>query len=128
MKKLTGAKTALEKAVQKSINELAEDYPDTGVAGVIEDLMQGGCASGMVPELVYYRDTDIFYKRHIEEINALLANTLADTGCSCPADLFGDKWCQRDPLARLVTNVNLLAWFGYEETAQALANRNGIEV
>jgi len=128
VKKLTGAKTALEKAVQKSINELAEDYPDTGAAGVIEDLMQGGCASGMVPELVYYRDTDIFYKRHIEEINALLANTLADTGCSCPADLFGDKWCQRDPLARLVTNVNLLAWFGYEETARALADRNGIEV
>lgn len=128
MKKLTGAETALEKAVQKSINELAEDYPDTGAAGVIEDLMQGGCASGMVPELVYYCDTDAFCKRHISEINALLANTLADIGCSCPADLFGDKWCQRDPLAQLVTNVNLLAWFGYEETARVLAGRNGIEV
>ena len=114
--------------MQKSINELAEDYPDTGAAGVIEDLMQGGCASGMVPELVYYRDTDIFYKRHIDEINTLLANTLADIGCSCPTDLFGDKWCQRDPLAQLVTNVNLLAWFGYEETARVLAGRNGIEV
>lgn len=59
-KRLSGAETDLEKAVQRICNDYAEDYYD-GVVGFLKDL-QYGCASGIVAELVYYSDTVKFYK------------------------------------------------------------------
>ena len=125
--RLEGAKTGLEVAVQEWANEEAEDYPDSGVEGVLEDLMQGGCASGMVGALVYYTDTVKFYREHRESIAVLLAEMLDSCGCSI-AELFGDKWDAADPLANGDLNQNLLACFGFEEAARSLAQRNGIEV
>lgn len=92
-----------------------------------KDLAHGGCASGTVGDLCYYTDTVKFYKRHKAEINALLKDMLNDVGGS-PAELFGDKWDQDDPLATDTYNQNLLAWFGFEEAARNVANRAGIEV
>ena len=124
-KRLTGAETRLERAVQRECNRHAGDY-DEGVSGFLDDLFYGGCASGMVGSLVYYNDTIPFYKRHQEEIDALLGAMLDDCGCS-PAQLFGDNWDDSDPLAHRTHNHNLLAWFGFEETARRLADRNGYE-
>lgn len=31
-------------------------------------------------------------------------------------ELFGDKWDKEDPLGNSDFNMNLLAWFGFEET------------
>ncbi len=126
MKKLKGAKTTLERSVQATINRLAADY-NSGAKGVLTDLMQGGCQSGMIGSLIYYTDTVKFYKRHAKEIDALLADLCQDSGLS-PAELFGDKWDSSDPLARETLNQNLLAWFGFEETARNLASRNDIDI
>jgi len=75
MKKIKGATTKLERVVQKTINQYAEDYSESGAIG-----------------------------------------------------LFGDKWDKSDPFADDTNNQNLLAWFGFEETARRLADKNGIEI
>jgi hypothetical protein len=126
MKRMRGAQSKLERAVQAQINHQAENYDD-GAAGFMRDLTHGGCQSGLVGGLIYYTDTVKFYKRHMAEIDALLAEMVRDTG-EQPASLFGGGWDDEDPLAREHDNQNLLAWFGFEETARQLAERNDIEL
>jgi hypothetical protein len=110
----------LKDDVTKIMEEHGQNYDD-GVYGFMLDLSHGGCASGLVGELVYYEDTIAFYQNHKEDINALLVETLEETGMTVPADLFGEKWDKSDPLAMDTQNQNLLAWFAFEETADALA-------
>lgn len=124
---IKGAETKLEKSVQSTINSYSLDY-DNGAVGFLNDLMQGGCQSGMVRGLIYYADTVKFYKKHKDEINALLKETLSDTGIKSPAELFGDKWDAEDIFAEADLNQNLLAWFSFEETARNLASKNNIEI
>lgn len=123
--KLKGS-TRLEKRVAKWANNRAVDYGD-GVKGVIDDLMYGGCQSGMVGELICYHDTLRFFRLYRDEINALLVEMLSETGYKSPADLFGDKWDTEDPLANDVQNRNLLSCFAFEETARKLALEAGID-
>ena len=119
MKRLTGAETKLEKEVQRIINRNAREYGDDPIRSWIDDLLQHGCISGMVGELIYYDDTTKFYNRHKAEIGALLSELIADTDLSVN-ELFGDRWEAEDPLALDTHNQNLLAWFAFEETARHL--------
>lgn len=123
---LNKAENALEKAVIKWLNKQASDY-DNGVEGAYNDLQKGGCSSGMVSDLIYYHDTIKFYNKYKGLISSLLSEMLSDCGFSSPSELFGDKWEPADPLANDTQNQNLLAWFGFEETANRLANRLGFE-
>ena len=125
------ATTKLERAVLRWINARGEDYAGSGVAGALADLFYGGCSSGMVSDLIYTADCVRFYKRHQKEIDGLLAQMVSDTGLA-PHELFKGNshnmgWDAEDPLARDDTNQNILAWFGFEETARRLADRAGIE-
>lgn len=129
--KLTGAKTRLERHVQAWINRRAADY-DTGAAGVLKDLAYGGCSSGMVNHLIYTVDCVKFYKTHRREISALLKELMDSMGEHDLSKIFSNTksmtWDAEDPLAQEDGNRNILAWFGFEETAQHLATSNGIEV
>jgi len=117
--------TKLEKATKKIIlNHVEKGY----VEGWFEDLFNSGCVSGMVGELIYYRDTIKFFKKHKEDITTLLYELLDSCGFVCPSELFGGSWDKEDPLALEQTNQNLLAWFGFEETARKIANDLGLEV
>jgi hypothetical protein len=127
MKKLNVATTKLEKSVQKTVNNYAADY-NNGVEGFLNDLMQHGCQSGMVGSMIYYTDTIRFYKNHKSEINELLKDMLSETGINSPAEFFNEKWDSEDPLAMDEMNQNLLAWFGFEETARKLGDKAGIEI
>ena len=101
------------------MNRKAKGYDD-GAKGVFNDLMQGGCQSGYVTHLIYYRNAVRFYKRHQWEIDVMLRDLLDDCGGS-PAELFKRAgWDDADPLAREDQNQNILAWFGFEETARKL--------
>jgi hypothetical protein len=115
--------TKLERVVRYWLNSRAADY-ENGWKGVYRDLERGGCASGLVGKLIYYADTVKFYKRHHAEIDALLQESLASCGGSI-SDLFGTRWDDTDPLAHEESNQNLLAWFGFEETARKIALDNG---
>lgn len=112
--------TPLQKHVARWLKSTGKEYSN-GPAGAYDDLMTGGCASGMVGRLVYYTDTLRFYRRYRDEIDALLSRTLDDFGYTSPAELFSEaKWDRSDPLAHDTQNQNLLAWFGFEETARFL--------
>lgn len=89
-------------------------------------MQYGGCQSGMVGPLIYYSDTIAFYKKYKIEIKELLKETMDSIGCKSPAELFGDKWEQEDFWAEDTQNQNLLAWFGFEETAYQIANELGL--
>ena len=90
------------------------DYDDK--KHIFTDVLNYGCQSGVVGELIYYSDTTRFYKQYKDEINSLLYEAMDGTGLYAPSDLFGDKWDKEDPLAQDTYNQNLLAWFGFEET------------
>ena len=90
------------------------DYDDKKY--IFTDVLNYGCQSGIVGELIYYSDTVRFYKQHKEEINGLLYDAMNGTGIYSPSELFGNKWDKEDPLAQDMYNQNLLAWFGFEET------------
>ena len=125
--KITGAQTRLERHVQNWINQQAKNYDPQDAKDVLEDLFYGGCQSGYVSHLIYYKDTLKFFATHRREISQLLKDALENVGGS-PKDLFGEKWDDSDPLAQETQNRNLLAWFGFEETARILADRNEIEI
>lgn len=128
--KLSGATTRLERNVQRWVNERAQDYND-GAAGVLKDLFYGGCSSGMVNHLIYTVDCVKFYKTHRREISALLSELMDSMGEHDLSKIFSNKnsmtWDHEDPLAQEDGNRNILAWFGFEEAARHLAERNGIE-
>ena len=125
MKKLNKAVTPLEKFTAKVINaKIEKQYT---VQQILADLLSHGCQSGMINELIYYSDTVEFYQKHKKEITPLLRDICSDSGCT-PAELFADKWNDDDFFADEQQNQNLLAWFGFEETARILADRNGIEI
>lgn len=91
------------------------------VSDFIKNILNCGCESGIVGELIYYNDTLKFYKKFQHEIMDLLSNLLR--GCDCTtAELFGNKWDIYDPLASGDYNQNLLAWFGFEETLRNIAS------
>jgi hypothetical protein len=113
--------TKLERHVAKWLKSQGQDYED-GAQGAYDDLMFGGCQSGIVGHLIYYTDTLKFYRAHKAEINALLAEMIDSTG-SQPAELF-ENWDKEDPLALDTYNQNLLAWFGFEEAARRLMEHN----
>lgn len=83
---------------------------------IFTDVLHYGCQSGIVGSLIYYSDTTAYYKRYKNEINELLYQTMSECGIYAPNELFRDKWDSEDPLCNEITNQNLLAWFGFEET------------
>ena len=112
-------KTPLEKAVTKWVNFEYDEVKET-----IECLLHNGCKTGMVNFLIWEEDTKRFYNKHRLDISRLLVESC--DGMS-PSDIFGDKWDRLDPLALDTQNQNLLAWFGFEETARVLYERAGGE-
>jgi len=108
----------LEKHVAAWLKREGKEYPDKE-QGVLDGLVYGGCASGMVTHLVYYTDTTEFYKHYQAEIIEVLYNVLKGRRLSI-AGLLGNGWDRDDPLAMDVYNQNVIVWFVFEEVARRL--------
>jgi hypothetical protein len=106
----------LEKRVIKYILEYYKT--DDEIKGFFDDLFYGGCASGFINDLIYYKDTLKFYIIYKDEINKLLNETISNFGSLKEA--FGENYDETDPLNLETNNQNLFAWFGFEETANRL--------
>jgi hypothetical protein len=119
----TPHETPLEAHVRRWLNLEGREYAN-GWRGALADLQQGGCQSGMVSHLVYYKDTLTFYKQYSEEINDLLKDCLSNYGFKHPKQLLKD-WDSHDPLGQDTHNKNLLAWFAFEETAYRIGCAHG---
>ena len=98
------------------------------VESVFNDIMRGGMQSGIISQLIYYKDTLAWYKKYRKEIMVLLTDAMSDYGSYNPSDLFGRNWDVEDPLAHDTTNQNLLAWFSFEKITSDLANELGYDI
>ena len=114
VKKLKVDATPLKKRVCNYIIDEWGNYDDK--KNIFTDVLNYGCQSGMVGFLIWYSDTVRFYKQYKQEIDDLLYNLMYETGIYSLPELFGNKWDKEDPLGNSDFNMNLLAWFGFEET------------
>lgn len=114
------SKNDLEKEVYNYIIDSWKDYNDK--KAIITDVLDHGCASGIVGSLIYYTDTMRFYSTYKDQINELLYNLMECCGIWELQKIFGRRFDEEDPLCLDATNQNLLAWFGFEETLRNIAN------
>lgn len=113
----------LHKRVINDCLEHARDYSGKNLqerlAGYFKDLSKGGCQSGLVGMLVYYSDTEKFFKRYHREIVKLVNEYQSDTG----DNISSAEWFDSDDIFYEEThNRNYLAWFAYETIAFDLYN------
>jgi len=95
-------------------NYILENYSSNDeIKCFFEDLNHGGCASGMVGDLIYYNDTEAFFIKFQDEIEELKEDLEDSMG---------------EPLKIKGRITNWLAWFGFEETARNLASQLEIEI
>lgn len=121
------ANSNLEIAVKDVIiDEIESRYTDQ-VEDFFTDLMNSGCVSGMINSMIDYSDTLKFFNYHKDEINAMVAELVDSIGCECITGLFGDKFDKSDFLCIDQSNQNLLAMFGFEETARKFAEQLGLD-
>lgn len=116
------ATTPLEKSVAAWIVK-AEDKDFTGR---FRDLFHGGCASGIVSNMIYYRDTCKFYARHKAAIWELVGQMADD----CGETLFhflAERTRDNSP-GDCDQVENFLAWFGFETAARNLADHLELDV
>ena len=120
------SKTPLEKRIVTMIKYKLTDYDN--LESLLKDILYNGLQSGIVSDLIYYKDTLAFYKKYKKEIDVLLKDIMNETGANSPADLFGNKWDKEDFFIEDTNNRNLLAWFGFEEKLRELTNKLGYEI
>jgi len=99
----------LEKEVKKIIINNTENY---ALKSFFEDLFEHGCSSGMVSEMIYYKDTHAFTKRHLEDIMELVENLEEEMG---------------EPLEIKDDRLNFYAWLAFEEIARKIYHDLGGE-
>lgn len=76
------------------------DYPED----YFEEVLKYGCVSGIIPALMYYKDTEEFFNRHVDEILDLLNEERE----------YGE--------IKFELNRNNLAWFAFEEIVNRIYN------
>ena len=108
-----------ESKLKDYVIDYYKNLDEDSIMTSMEDLQRHGCISGMIPELIYYDDTNEFYDTYKTDINDLLCNLTQGTGLSVE-ELFKDQFDENDPLIIDCFNKNLMAWFGFEETSYQL--------
>ena len=86
---------------------------DSNLETVIEEVLQHGCISGIVPNLIYYYQTEEFFDRHKDAINEL-AHELSEEIYGNPFEIYHNLngGCSK----------NNMAWFGFEEITRVIAS------
>lgn len=84
------------------ILENIEDYEEP--KEFLEDVMNYGCASGIVSELIYFNDTKDFFIKHMEEI----------------FDIYNDIKDNLSP--DFEVNANNLSWLAFEYMTNIIYN------
>ncbi|MCF6194865.1 MAG: hypothetical protein L3J46_11095 [Kangiellaceae bacterium] len=95
----------LPQSIKAEVAEEALDHEDPQT--FFKDLLQYGCISGMVTNLIYYKDTHAFYDKHYTEIEALREEYEESIG---------------EPLKIPNDLKNFLAWFAFEQVAYQLVS------
>ena len=96
-----------ESELKNAVIDIALDHINDYDNGFdyFEDIINHGCASGIVSELIYYYQTEEFFNTHADEIFDLYNNLVEEFG-------------QID----MELNKNNLAWLAFEETLNIIYN------
>ena len=116
-------KSRLTKFVAKEILELSEEYDS--VEQCLNDVVKHGCASGVVPSLIYYDDTEKFFDDFEEEILELTRkffNSLKKEVLDL-LDEYELENRESFKTEECFNRKNQLAWFAYEHVAAELLNQ-----
>lgn len=82
----------MTKTLEREVMEIIKDQgTEEEQKEFMLDVLSYGCQSGMVSELIYYHQTEDWFKKHRPEIMTMLNNFVDDVGMEAP-QLFGDKW------------------------------------
>ena len=120
-----GSESKLEKKVINIILSRQSDY--NSITDYMREILDHGCSSGIVGELIYYNDTLAFYTKYKNDINIMLQETMEEMGSYSLKDIFGKNFDDSDPLLQETSNQNLLAWYAMEETTRKLLYKLDVE-
>lgn len=79
----------------------------------IENILNYGCQSGIVEDLIYYYQTEAFFDRHKDVINEI-AHELSNDIYGNPYEIYKNLNGE--------CNKNTMAWFGFEEMCNIILN------
>ncbi|MBO6516073.1 MAG: hypothetical protein JJ975_05945 [Bacteroidia bacterium] len=99
---------SLEQTVRNILEGQLETYTLKEAQSWILDLQRYGCISGMVSDLIYYKDTVAFFDQHEDEI-LNLAKTFEFSADPVKVGMTGFK--------------NTMAWFAFETLAPIIIER-----
>ena len=94
--------TLKHEVVEIILNEI-EGIEDDEILSAVEKIVNYGCQSGIVTSLVYYKDTEAFFNRHVDEILELIEDAK-----------------QTMDMNYIEFSRNNLAWFAFEIIAQGI--------
>ena len=87
-----------------------DNYDDP--QGYFEDVLQNGCQSGIVSELIYFYQTKEFFKDYCDEILDIYSAYVEEGIIQQEPEHMDSNW---------------LAWFGFEEALRMIAEDLNIE-
>ena len=94
----------LKHEVVEIIMDQAEELDnDNEVLELVKEIVNYGCQSGIVASLVYYKDTEAFFNRHVDEILELIEDAK-----------------QTMDMNYIEFSRNNLSWFAFEIIAQEI--------
>ena len=99
--------------LEYEVIDIILNHEDEGLESFISNVLNYGCVSGIVSELIYYYQTEEFFNTFKEEINNLVH--------SLSEDIYGNPF-------ELYYNLNggcsknNLSWFAFEEITRMLAD------
>ena len=99
------------------LETLEEQGDDEEIKGFIGDLINHGCQSGMVTELIYYADTIKFYDKFEDDIEDLISENMEGLGIET-RPLFIESL--NGSAENMTQEKNLLSWFAFEETVRRI--------
>ena len=94
--------TLKHEVIEIILNEV-EGIEGDEILSTVENIVTYGCQSGIVASLVYYKDTEAFFNRHVDEIFELIEDAK-----------------QTMDMNYIEFSRNNLAWFAFEITAQEI--------
>ena len=111
--------------LKNEVMEILEDMAiDSNLETVINEVLQYGCISGIVPSLIYYYQTEAFFDKHKNAINDL-AHELSEEIYGNPFEIYHNLNGGCSNMAWYNLNggcsKNNMAWFGFEEVTRMIA-------
>lgn len=86
------------------------------------DVLYGGCVSGTVGSLCYYRDTVAFHDKHEDAIWDLIHTEMQSMGETDNMMQFIASWNGSDNVGSMDQFKNLLCWFAVETIVRQLSD------